>query len=141
MIVGAGRNIDQAKAPIYYTIGDTTIAYLAASRVIFAMDWYATQTRPGMIGTYDPTLLLSSIEEAKKNSDYVVVYVHWGVERNHYPEDYQKNFAKNILMLGQTLSLVVTLMLCKVWNFIRENQLPIALETTGLMPVPIIAAC
>lgn len=98
--VGAGINMDRAKAPIYRTIGDTTIAYVAASHVIYAMDWYATDERPGMIGTYDPTLFLSSIEEAKKNSDFVVVYVHWGKERTHDPVDYQKNLAKKYIDAG-----------------------------------------
>lgn len=98
--VGAGINMDRAKAPIYYTIGDTTIAYLAASRVIYAMDWYATDERPGMIGTYDPALFITCIEEAKKNSDFVVVYLHWGVERTHQPVDYQKNMAKMYIDAG-----------------------------------------
>jgi poly-gamma-glutamate synthesis protein (capsule biosynthesis protein) len=30
----------------------------------------------------------------------VIVYVHWGVERNHYPEDYQKKFAKQYIDAG-----------------------------------------
>jgi poly-gamma-glutamate synthesis protein (capsule biosynthesis protein) len=98
--VGAGNNIDRAKAPIYYNIGDTRIAYLAASRVIYAMDWYATDDRPGMTGTYDPTLLVASIKEAKDNSDLVVVYVHWGVERTHELVDYQKNMARSYIDAG-----------------------------------------
>jgi poly-gamma-glutamate synthesis protein (capsule biosynthesis protein) len=98
--VGAGANMNRAKAPIYYTIGDTTIAYVAASHVIYAMDWYATDERPGMIGTYEPTLFISSIKEAKENSDFVVVYVHWGKERTHEPVDYQKNLAKAYIDAG-----------------------------------------
>lgn len=98
--VGAGRNMDRAKAPIYYTIGDTTIAFVAASRVIYAVDWYATNERPGMIGTYDPALFVKSIKEAKENSDYVVVYVHWGVEHTHEPVKYQKDLAKIYIDAG-----------------------------------------
>ena len=98
--VGAGENLARAKSPIYYEIGDKKIAYLASSRVIFAMDWYATEDRPGMVGTYDPAQLLESIKEASDNSDYVVVYVHWGVERNNYPEKYQKSFAKAYIDAG-----------------------------------------
>lgn len=98
--VGAGHNLDRAKAPIYYTLGDKTIAYVAASRVVFAMDWYASDNDPGMIGTYDPTLLLSVIREAAENSDFVVVYVHWGVERTNYPVDYQKTLAKQYIDAG-----------------------------------------
>lgn len=98
--IGAGENLDRAKAPIYYEVGGKKIAYLASSRVIFAMDWYATDDRPGMVGTYDPAGLIESIEEASANSDYVVVYVHWGVERNHYPEKYQKSFARAYIDAG-----------------------------------------
>lgn len=98
--VGAGVNIDRAKAPIYYTINDTTIAYVAASRVIYAMDWYASDTRPGMIGTYDPALFVESIKEAKENSDFVVAYVHWGKENTHELLDYQINMAKIYIDAG-----------------------------------------
>ena len=98
--MGAGVNIDRAKAPIYYTINDTTIAYVAASRVIYAMDWYASDTRPGMIGTYDPALFVESIKEAKENSDFVVAYVHWGKENTHELLDYQINMAKIYIDAG-----------------------------------------
>jgi poly-gamma-glutamate synthesis protein (capsule biosynthesis protein) len=92
--------MDRAKAPVYYNIGDTKIAYLAASKVIYAMDWYATDTRPGMIGTYDPALFLESIKEAAQNSDFVAVFVHWGVEKSNFPEDYQRSLAHKYIDAG-----------------------------------------
>ena len=98
--VGAGENMDRAKAPIYYTIEDKTIGIVSASRVIFAMDWYATDTRPGMIGTYDPAQFIPSIEEAKKNSDFVIAYVHWGKENTHKLLDYQVTMAKQYIDAG-----------------------------------------
>jgi len=98
--VGAGMNLDRAKAPIYYTVNGKKIAFVAASRVIFAMDWYATDDRPGMVGTYDPAIILESIKEAKANSDYVIVFVHWGIERNNYPEKYQRTLAINYIDAG-----------------------------------------
>lgn len=98
--VGAGKNLDRAIKPIYYTFGNTKIAYLAASRVVYSMDWYASDTKLGMIGTYDPTLILTSIKEAAANSDYVVIFLHWGVERNNSPEDYQRTLAKQYIDAG-----------------------------------------
>lgn len=98
--VGAGEDVDRAKAPVYYRVGNKTIAYVAASHVIFAMDWYASDTNPGMIGTYDPTMLVESIKEAKENSDYIVVFVHWGVERATKPESYQRNLSKIYIDAG-----------------------------------------
>lgn len=98
--VGAGMNMERAKAPVYYTVKGKKIAYVAASRVIFATNWYATDTRPGMVGTYDPALILETIKEAKANSDYVIVYVHWGVERTNYPEKYQRTLATKYIDAG-----------------------------------------
>lgn len=98
--VGAGDTLDRAKEPIYLSIGDTKIAYLSASKVIFATSWTATDSNPGMLSTYDPTLLISSIKEASKNSDFVVVFVHWGIESNNLPEEYQRTFAKKYIDAG-----------------------------------------
>jgi len=98
--IGAGIDMDRAKAPIYFSVGDKTIAYVAASRVVFSMDWYANDTRLGMIGTYDPTLFLESIKEAAENSDYVVAFVHWGVERENYPQTYQRTLATQYIDAG-----------------------------------------
>lgn len=98
--IGAGENMSRAKAPVYHTIGDKTIAFVAASRVVYAMSWYASENGSGMVGTYDPALILESIKEAKENSDYVVIYVHWGVERENYPEEYQRVLATKYIDAG-----------------------------------------
>jgi hypothetical protein len=98
--VGAGKNLARAEAPVYYTVGGKKIAFLASSKVIFDMSWYASENSPGMVGTYDPAPLIKEIKKASENSDYVVVFVHWGVERNDYPEKYQRDFAKKYIDAG-----------------------------------------
>ncbi len=98
--VGAGEDMDRAKSPVYKKVGDKTIAFVAASRVVFDTNWYATDTTPGMVGTYDPAVITESIKEARENSDFVVVYVHWGVELKHYPEKYQRVLAENYIDAG-----------------------------------------
>lgn len=98
--VGAGKNMERAKSPIYYEAGGKKIAFLAASRVVMSVDWFASSTRPGMLGTYEPSLLLKSIKEAKANSDYVIVFVHWGLERHNYIETYQRTLAQNYIDAG-----------------------------------------
>ena len=57
----------------------------------------------GMIGTYDPALLLTCIEEAAANSDYVIVYVHWGVEETIIRKIIRRSLPNNISMLVQML--------------------------------------
>lgn len=98
--VGAGRNLERAKAPVYFDVGGLRIAFIAASRVVFAMDWYAGEDSPGMVGTYDPALILESIREAEAESDFVVIYLHWGVERTNYPVEYQKELARKYIDAG-----------------------------------------
>jgi poly-gamma-glutamate capsule biosynthesis protein CapA/YwtB (metallophosphatase superfamily) len=98
--VGAGETMSRAKAPIYKTVANKTIAYVAASRVIFDMSWYATDITPGMVGTYDPAIIVESIKEAKENSDFVVMFVHWGIERNSHPEKYQRKLAQAYIDAG-----------------------------------------
>lgn len=98
--IGAGDNLSRAKTPMYYTVGDKTIAYVAASRVVPVMEWYASENGLGVLGTYDPTLILESIQEAEANSDFVIMYVHWGIERAEFPKNYQRNLAKQYIDAG-----------------------------------------
>ncbi len=98
--VGAGENINRAKQIEYITIGQTKVAFIAASRVIPVTDWNATTNKSGLLTTYDPTIALEQIKEASANSDYVVIYVHWGVEHTKEPVAYQKNMAKQYIDAG-----------------------------------------
>jgi len=101
--VGGGKDLDEAKQWVTMQAGDKKVAFLAASRVIPALDWYATKNRPGLFGTYDPTELNKQIDLAKKEADYVVVFAHWGVEKNTVPEKYQQNLAHGYIDAGADL--------------------------------------
>ena len=81
--VGAGKDLNEAKAPVYLKAGNLTIAYVAAERAEF--DWVmftpqATDEEPGILHCYDNTLFLESIREAKENADFVIALPHWGLE-------------------------------------------------------------
>jgi poly-gamma-glutamate synthesis protein (capsule biosynthesis protein) len=101
--VGAGRNLGEAKQAEYFEVNNKTIAILGASRVIPVVNWNAGETTSGLLTTYDATILVDEIKMAKANSDTVIVYVHWGIERNTYPEDYQRNLAKQYIEAGADL--------------------------------------
>lgn len=98
--VGAGSNLDHAKQPYIYDHGEKKIAFLAASRVIPVPEWNATHSKPGLLTTYDPAILLDEIKQAKSKNDYVVVYVHWGIEREEYPKEYQRNLGRQYIDAG-----------------------------------------
>ena len=48
-------------------------------------------------------MLLEQIQAAKAVNDYVVVYVHWGVEREEFPKDYQKELGRQYIDAGADL--------------------------------------
>lgn len=101
--VGAGETLNRAKEVQYKQVNGKKFAFVGASRVIPTYDWNANNTRPGMLTTYDPTITLEQLKLADKNADFVVVYVHWGVEKAERPESYQRELAKKYIDAGADL--------------------------------------
>lgn len=97
---GAGNNLLEARDIKYIEMQNKTFAYLSASRVIPETGWNAGSNKPGMLTTYDSTNLVEDIKEARQTSDFVVVYVHWGIERATKPEEYQRSLAKAYIDAG-----------------------------------------
>lgn len=97
--VGAGNNYDEAKQLKEFKINEKNIGILAASRVIPVASW-AAGTSPGVFSTYDVSGLIEEIKAADPVCDTVIVYVHWGVEKSEYPEDYQRELAKAYIDAG-----------------------------------------
>lgn len=88
--VGAGRNIDEASAPVYFYINGIKIGYVAANRsekFIFTPE--ATEDSSGVLRTYESEKYVKAIREAKENCDYLIAYVHWGTEDSNVVADYQ----------------------------------------------------
>ena len=56
-----------------------------------------------MFQTYDPTRLNEAIANAKQQYDHTIVFLHWGIERNEIPEDYQRTLAKGYIDAGAVL--------------------------------------
>ena len=101
--VGAGRNINEAKALVTMEAKGKTIGFLGASRVIPVGSWNASADRPGMLTTYDPAALVAEIKKARESCDFVVVYVHWGIERDERPQDYQRTLGQQYIDAGADL--------------------------------------
>lgn len=99
--VGAGKNIDEAISPFYYTYNGFVIAYVAASKAeVYRLTPQATQTTPGILRCYDPTLFLNEIKEAKKNADIVIASIHWGKEGSNYVVEDQRVLARQMIDAG-----------------------------------------
>lgn len=98
--VGAGDNLERASQPYVIKAGGKTFGFLAASRVIPEVSWNIDNRQPGMLCTYDSAELCNAIQKAKETCDYVVVYVHWGIERENTPQDYQRQLGKAYIDAG-----------------------------------------
>lgn len=101
--VGAGDSKERAMQPFITEAGGRKIGFLAASRVIPEVSWNIENQQPGMLCTYDSELLCEAVRNAKTQCDYVVVYVHWGVERENTPQEYQRQLAKSYIDAGADL--------------------------------------
>ncbi len=81
--VGAGRNIEEAKKPVYLIANGMKIAVVSATQIernAVPDTKEATMTNAGVLRCMDPTALLEVIAQAKANSDFVILYIHWGTE-------------------------------------------------------------
>lgn len=98
--VGAGKDLEEASALKTFFVKGKTIGFLGASRVIPVGSWNAGASQSGLFTTYDPTLLIQKIEESREHCDFLVVYVHWGVEYEPLPEEYQRELARSYIDAG-----------------------------------------
>ncbi len=101
--VGAGPDMNRAKQLETMEVNGKTFGFLAASRVYPDPNWVANSKKPGMVSGYDPTILLEEIRKARSICDYVVVYVHWGVEREEKPKEYQRQLGQQLIDAGADL--------------------------------------
>ena len=99
--VGAGRDLPEASAPCYFHFGNTTIAFVAATRAEkYILTPEAGTDTPGVLRCYDPSAFLDVIAEAEKHADYVIANVHFGTEYSNYAETYQRQMARSMIDSG-----------------------------------------
>lgn len=101
--IGAGETKERAEKEVFVEAGGRTVGVLSASRVIPVVEWNIENSQPGLFCTYDSTRLVQRIQEIENECDYTVVFVHWGIEREAYPEEYQHNLAKQYIDAGADL--------------------------------------
>ena len=104
--VGAGENLKEASDPIYFIINDIKIAVVAATQIerLDNPDTKgATETSAGVFRCWDPEKLYETVSMAKENSDFVIVYIHWGTENVTEPDWAQLEQAPKLAQAGADL--------------------------------------
>ena len=105
--VGAGRNIEEASAPVIIKNDGKTVAFLAFC------DWrgetvgwcpFATEEKMGVNPMYDD-YVVSEIKKYKALFDYVVVMPHWGKEHTWITTPHVYRLAKKMIKAGADLIL------------------------------------
>ena len=99
--VGAGRTINEAIQPYYFQYDNLIIGYVAASQAEkYKMTPQATDSTPGILRCYDPSLYLDVIHQTAKVADIVIANIHWGTEGSHKVEQYQRDLAYAMIDAG-----------------------------------------
>lgn len=100
LYAGAGDTKERAEALQIIEKNGKKFGFLAATRVIPVAEWNIENRQPGLFAAYDDTGLVKCIEAAKEVCDFLAVYVHWGIERNEQPEEYQRVIARHCVEAG-----------------------------------------
>ncbi len=103
LYAGAGDSIERAKELQIIEKNGLKFGFLAASRVIPVVEWDVRNAVPGLFTAYDDTMLVEEIAAARETCDFLTVYLHWGVERDAYPQDYQTQIAADCFAAGADL--------------------------------------
>jgi len=99
--VGAGATQDRALEPALFELGGWTVAVVGFDMVV---DPYpaaiATDTKPGTAAGHDEGLMIAAIEAADAVADIVIVTIHWGVELDTEPRDFQLDLGHRMVDAG-----------------------------------------
>ncbi len=105
-MAGAGVNLDDAMKPVYFLANGKKIAFVSATQIERTSPpdtREATETEPGVLRTLDPAKFVEVIKAAEENSDFTIVYVHWGSENTDLVEASQRELAKKYVNAGADL--------------------------------------
>ena len=102
-VVGAGWNDRQAYAPHRVTVDGQRIAIIGATQVLddhLVSEWTAGPRKMGLASAKDEPRLVRAVREARRTSDTVVVYLHWGLELSGCPTGNQTSLADRLVAAG-----------------------------------------
>ena len=104
--MGAGRNLQEARRPVYYIINNMKIAFVAATQIerLDNPDTKgATETSAGVFRSWNGDNLLETVREADANSDFVIAFLHWGTENSETIDWAQEKQASEVVSAGADL--------------------------------------
>jgi poly-gamma-glutamate synthesis protein (capsule biosynthesis protein) len=98
--VGAGKDAAEAGTAAVFHLKGWTVAVVGIDEVIDPDYEVATPTKPGTAAGHDFDAALAEIRAAAAVSDLVLVDIHWGVELDTQPREYQVEEAHRMIDAG-----------------------------------------
>ncbi len=99
--VGAGKNLEEASAAQYYIVNGRKIAFVSAGESYAQyMTPAADDDSEGILPIETKAEAVAAVKAAAVNSDYVIMYAHWGFENVTWYSDEQIDLAKAFVDAG-----------------------------------------
>ncbi|MEV4174533.1 CapA family protein [Nonomuraea sp. NPDC049709] len=102
-VVGIGADAAEAYRPFRKVVNGNRVAIIGATQVLdaeFIQSWTATADKGGLASAKNETALLRAVRQARKNSDTVIVHLHWGTEMQKCPNEAQRSLAPKLVEAG-----------------------------------------
>jgi poly-gamma-glutamate synthesis protein (capsule biosynthesis protein) len=98
--VGAGANQEAALKPAMFDLQGWRVAVLGFDEVLDPLYAVAGPHKPGTAAGHDFSLMVEAVKAAADRADIVVVMIHWGVELDTQPRDYQVSEGHRLIDAG-----------------------------------------
>ena len=102
-LIGIGNDSAGAYTPYFVEVRGQRIAVIAATDVLdgeYIASWTAGPTKPGLASAKDLNVLVPVVQAWRAKVDTVVVFLHWGVERQGCPSPRQQEVANALTAAG-----------------------------------------
>lgn len=99
---GGGRNREEADKGTIIERNGIKVGFLAFTKVVPVVEWYARKNKPGIVGAYKvhEQEFVRTIKEMKTNCDVLVVSVHWGKEASTEIRDEERYIGRSMIDAG-----------------------------------------
>ncbi len=98
--VGIGKSLQEAREPVIFIIKGKRLGFLGYFGG--AGQFAATDTSAGLAPRFH-LLILSDIRKLRSKVDYLIASFHWGIENEHYPEEWQMKLGRASIDAGADL--------------------------------------
>jgi poly-gamma-glutamate synthesis protein (capsule biosynthesis protein) len=101
--IGAGKSIAEAARPYIAEADGVRIAFFAANQILTYTSWTAGDDKPGQLIAREAKnlgALGEAIARVRDECDYIVVYMHWGIELDVLPYGRQTEVARALIDAG-----------------------------------------